>query len=103
MYVGELLCQRCQTSMHRRGEGPSDAPGFKATCVYVGELLCQRCQTSVHRRGEGPSDAPGFRATCVYVGELALPKESDIGAVLFICDWICKNGTTCTISECLFP
>jgi len=28
---------------------------------------------------------------------------SDISAALSICDCICEKGTTCTISECIFP
>ena len=103
VYVGELLCRNCQTLVHWRGK--ESLRYFRVlgyVCVYVGELLCQWCQTLVHwSRGESPrcSWVQGYMCVCWWT---VLPKVSDIGAVLSICDWICEKGTTCTISECLF-
>ena len=62
--------------------------------------------TPVHVSGGGgksPSDAPGVQGYMWVCWWTALPKVSDIGAALSICDWICEKGTTCTISECVFP
>ena len=71
VYVGELLCQRCQVLVHRRGKESLQCSWVQGYMMYVcWWTACRRCQTLVHWRGESPPNAPGFKATSGYVGEL---------------------------------